>query len=180
MDKPDDTDLVRKTIDGDQTAFETLLVRYEKPVFNAAYRMLNNADDAHDVTQTVFLKAYEHLDQFDPKYRFFSWIYRIALNESVNRLKSRSRLDELTDEPATETGGPEYETSRDQESRTIQAALMAIKTEYRTVIILKHFLDCNYLEISQILEIPEKKVKSRLYSGRQLLKESLQDMRQKR
>jgi RNA polymerase sigma-70 factor (ECF subfamily) len=180
MDKPDDTDLVRKTIDGDQTAFETLLVKYEKPVFNAAYRMLNNADDAHDVTQTVFLKAYEHLDQFDPKYRFFSWIYRIALNESVNRLKSRSRLDELTDEPATETGGPEYETSRAQESRTIQSALMAIKTEYRTVIVLKHFLDCNYLEISQILEIPEKKVKSRLYSGRQLLKESLQDMRQKR
>ncbi len=177
MGKPDDADLVRKSRNGDQAAFETLLARYEKPVFNAAYRMLNSFDDAQDVTQTVFLKAYEHLDRFDPKFRFFSWIYRIALNESVNCLKSRNRLDELTNEPTAETGGPEDETSRDQQSRTIQSALMTIKTEYRTVIILKHFLDCNYLEISQILEIPERMVKSRLYSGRQLLKDALQDMR---
>lgn len=178
MYKPEDTDLVRESINGDQMAFEKLLVRYEKPVFNVAYRMLNNAEDARDVTQTVFLNAYEHLDRFNPKYRFFSWVYRIALNESINCLKSRNRLHELANEPATETGGPEDETSRDQQSQSIQSALMTIKTEYRTVIILKHFLDCNYLEISQILEIPEKTVKSRLYSGRQLLKDALQDMRQ--
>ena len=169
--------MVRKSRNGDQVALETVLARYEKPVFNAAYRMLNSFDDAQDVTQTVFLKAYEHLDRFDPKYRFFSWIYRIALNESVNCLKSRNRLDELTEEPAAQTGGPEDETSRDQQNSTIQSALMTIKTEYRTVIVLKHFLDCNYLEISQILEISEKMVKSRLYSGRQLLKDALQDMR---
>lgn len=180
MNSVDDRELIENCMNGDRQAIEGLLFKYEKPVYNAAYRMLNSPDDARDVTQTVFLKVIENMNSYNPKYRFFSWIYRIALNESVNRLKSRSRLDQLTDEPATETGGPEDETSRDQESRTIQSALMAIKTEYRTVIVLKHFLDCNYLEISQILEIPEKKVKSRLYSGRQLLKESLQDMRQKR
>ena len=178
MSRPDDTEMVRESLNGNRKAFEALLARYEKPVFNAAYRMLNNVEDARDVTQTVFLKAYENLDRFDPKYRFFSWIYRIALNESIDCMKSQNRTDSLAEEPATETRGPEDETSRDQQSRQIQSALMMIKTEYRTVIVLKHFLDCNYLEISQILEIPEGKVKSRLYTGRQLLKETLQGMRQ--
>lgn len=178
MSRPDDTEMVRESLNGNRKAFEALLARYEKPVFNAAYRMLNNVEDARDVTQTVFLKAYENLDRFDPKYRFFSWIYRIALNESIDCMKSQNRTDSLAEEPATETRGPEDETSRDQQSRQIQSALMMIKTEYRTVIVLKHFLDCNYLEISQILEIPEGKVKSRLYTGRQLLKETLQGIRQ--
>lgn len=180
MSKPDDTYLVRETMKGDREAFATLLVRYEKPVFNAAFRMLNNPEDARDVTQTVFLKAYERLERFDPKYRFFSWVYRIALNESIDYLKARNRLDTLANEPADETAGPEGETSRQQQGRQIQAALMTIKTEYRAVIVLKHFLDCNYLEISEILEIPEKTVKSRLYSGRQLLKNELAGMRPER
>jgi len=158
---------------GDRKAFEALLVRYEKPVYNAAYRMLNNREDARDVTQTVFLKAYEHLGDFDPKFRFFSWIYRIALNESVNCLNKRDRTEELASEPAAETGGPEDAMEYEMRNRQLQSALMMIKTEYRTVLVLKHFLDCNYLEISQILDISEKKVKSRLYSGRQLLKDAL-------
>lgn len=173
MSRPDDTDLVRRSKAGDRQAFEALLIRYEKPVYNAAYRMLNNADDARDVAQTVFLKAYEHLDNFDPGYRFFSWIYRIALNESVNFLNKRSRTEELAREPATETSGPDDAMEQEIRNRQIQSALMMIKPDYRAVIVLKHFMDCNYLEISQILGISEKKVKSRLYSGRQLLKEAL-------
>ncbi|MDH3439110.1 MAG: sigma-70 family RNA polymerase sigma factor [Gammaproteobacteria bacterium] len=178
MSKPDDTDLVQRSRKGDSQAFEALLIRYEKPVYNAAYRMLDNADDARDVTQTVFLKAYEHLDDFNPKYRFFSWVYRIALNESVNCLNKRSRTEELTQEPETKTRGPDAEMEQELRNRQIQSALMTIKPDYRTVIVLKHFMDCNYLEISEILDIPEKKVKSRLYSGRQLLKEALANRQQ--
>lgn len=173
MGKSDDTDLVQRSRTGDAQAFEALLIRYEKPVYNAAYRMLSNADDAKDVTQTVFLKAYEHLDDFNPKYRFFSWVYRIALNESVNCLNKRSRTEELTREPETETRGPEAEMEQEIRNRQIQSALMTINPDYRAVIVLKHFMECNYLEISEILDIPEKKVKSRLYSGRQLLKKAL-------
>ncbi len=173
MGKSDDTDLVQRSRTGDSKAFETLLIRYEKPVYNAAYRMLDNADDARDVTQTVFLNAYEHLDDFNPKFRFFSWVYRIALNESVNCLKKRSRTEELTQEPETETRGPAAEMEQEIRNRQIQSALMTIKPDYRVVIVLKHFMDCNYLEISEILAIPEKMVKSRLYSGRQRLKEAL-------
>jgi RNA polymerase sigma-70 factor (ECF subfamily) len=177
MTKPDDNELISRCIQGDRQAFEVLLIRYEKPVFNAAFRMLNNSEDAKDVTQTVFLRAYEKLDHFDPTFKFFSWIYRIALNETINCLNKRNRTEELAREPIAETEGPDVAADSDQRSERIQTALMTIKTEYRTVIVLKHFLDCNYVEISQILEIPEKTVKSRLYSGRQMLKIALQDSR---
>ncbi len=174
MTKPGDRELMRQSVEGNRKAFETLLIRYEKPVFNAAYRMLNNREDARDVTQTAFLKAYEHLNDFDPKFKFFSWIYRIALNESVNCINKRSRTEALVREPIAETGGPEDAMNQEMRSRHLQSALMTIKPEYRMVIVLKHFIDCNYLEISQILDIPEGRVKSRLYSGRQLLKEALE------
>jgi RNA polymerase sigma-70 factor (ECF subfamily) len=177
MNKPDDTDLVRRSMKGERTAFEALLIKYEKPVYNAAYRMLASSDDAKDVTQTVFLKAYENLGRYDPKFRFFSWIYRIALNESINCLNSRNRTEELAGEPATETEGPDEATDTAQQSRRIQSALMKIKPEYRSVIVLRHFHEFNYLEIGEILDIPEKKVKSRLYSGRQMLKEALEESR---
>jgi RNA polymerase sigma-70 factor (ECF subfamily) len=177
MTKPDDTDLIHRCMKGDRRAFEDLLARYEKPVFNAAYRMLNDSEDAKDVTQTVFLRAFENMDHFDPNFKFFSWIYRIALNESINYLNKRNRTTELDREPIAETEGPDDAADSDQRSKRIQTALMTIKTEYRTVIVLKHFLECNYVEISQILEIPEKKVKSRLYSGRQMLKSALQESR---
>ena len=173
MNEPDDTTLMEQCIKGNRQAFETLLVRYEKPVYNAAYRMLNSRDDARDVTQTVFLKVYEHLDSYDPNYRFFSWIYRITLNESVNVLNKSNRLESLHSEPESQTKGPEQQASSDEMSEGVQIALMAIKSDYRSVLVLKHFLGCSYTEISEILEVPEKTVKSRLYSARQLLKEQL-------
>jgi len=173
MKSVDDKELIDNCMNGDRQAIEGLLFKYEKPVYNAAYRMLNSPDDARDVTQTVFLKVIENLHSFDPQYRFFSWIYRIALNESINCLKKQSRLDALSQEPVSDSRGPEEQFGSDQMSQGMQTALMTIKAEYRTVIVLKHFVDCSYEEIGQILDLPEKKVKSRLYTGRQLLKEAL-------
>ena len=173
MSKTDDTKLIERCRSGDRQAFEALLVQYEKPVFNAAYRMLNSRDDARDVTQTVFLKAFENFDQFDPSRRFFSWIYRITLNESINWLGKAKRLEPLAFEAVDEGKGPEQELESARVSASVQAALMTIKTDYRTVVILKHFLGCSYVEIGEILEIPEKTVKSRLYTARQQLKDEL-------
>ena len=173
MNEPDDKKLVERCSKGDRQAFEQLLVKYEKPVFNAAYRMLNSPDDARDVTQTVFLKVFEHLDQYDPKYRFFSWIYRITLNESINWLKKSNRLDALDGDVADTRSGPELEAGNAQLSESMQAALMTISPDYRAVIVLKHLLGCSYQEIGEVLEIPEKKVKSRLYTARKLLQATL-------
>lgn len=173
MNKPDDKELMERCVKGDRRAFETLLVRYEKPVYNAAYRMLHNADDARDVTQTVFLKVYENLDQYDPAHRFFSWVYRIALNESINWLKKSNRQEALDYDTADQGDGPEAMASDEQLGEGMEAALMRISSDYRAVIILKHVLGCSYIEISEVLDIPEKKVKSRLYTARQLLQERL-------
>jgi RNA polymerase sigma-70 factor (ECF subfamily) len=173
MTKPDDKTLMERCIKGDRQAFEVLLVRYEKPVYNAAYRMLHSRDDARDVTQTVFLKVFERIDQFDPQRRFFSWIYRITLNESINWLKKSNRLDPLDERLADGSGGPEKAAENQQLSEGMQAALMTISPDYRQVIVLKHVLGCSYQEIAEVLDIPEKTVKSRLYSARQLLKDKL-------
>jgi RNA polymerase sigma-70 factor (ECF subfamily) len=173
MDKTDDSELIGKCLKGDRRAFEALLIKYEKPVFNAAYRMLHSTEDARDVTQTVFLKVYENLDKYDPGFRFFSWIYRIAMNESIDCLGKLNRTETIDTEPADEGLGPEQELINTQLQDDLQIALMSIKPEYRTVVVLKHFLDCSYVEISEILNVPEKTVKSRLFTGRQLLKDAL-------
>jgi RNA polymerase sigma-70 factor (ECF subfamily) len=173
MSKTDDTELIERCRTGDREAFQALLLEYEKPVFNAAYRMLNSRDDAQDVVQTVFLKVFENIDQFDPSRRFFSWIYRITLNESINWLGKSNRIEPLTHEAAFEGKGPEQEVESAKVSSDVQAALMTIKSDYRSVVVLKHFLGCSYMEISQVLDIPEKKVKSRLYTARQQLKDAL-------
>ena len=154
MTKTDDSKLIERCRKGDRQAFESLLVRYERPVFNAALRMLNSRDDARDVTQTVFLKVFENFDHYDPSRRFFSWIYRIALNESINWLGKSRRMEPLRHEAVDNSRSPDQEVDSANLSENVQAALMTIKPEYRTVIVLKHFLGCSYVEISQILEIP--------------------------
>jgi RNA polymerase sigma-70 factor (ECF subfamily) len=168
-----DQALVARCRSGDLQALEALVVEYQKPVYNAAYRILGNRDDAADATQATFLKAFENLDSYDPQYKFFSWIYRIAINESINqskRIRKQEPLDE--GEPTTEPG-PDDEVATDHLAREIQDGLMALSEDYRTVIVLRHFSDLSYRQISDILRIPEKTVKSRLYSARQLMKDQL-------
>ena len=91
MTKSRDHALVERCKRGDRRALEELVGIYERPLYNAAYRILGNPDDAADTTQAVFLKAFENLQSYDPKYKFFSWIYRIAINESINQVKRRNR-----------------------------------------------------------------------------------------
>ena len=170
-----DAELVRRCCDGDRAAFDILLRRYERPVYNAALRMLRNPEDARDIAQTVFLKVYEHLSEYDPKYRFYSWIYRIAVNESLHGLSRRHRVEPIDEEEPDEHPGPDDEVGNQQTSSRVQGALMRLKPEHRTVVVLKHLLGCSYEDMSEILQLPEKTVKSRLFTARQLLKEVLLD-----
>ncbi len=165
--------LVERCRRGDRRAFEALVGRYERPVYNAALRMLRNPEDARDVAQTVFLKAFEHLADYDPKYRFYSWIYRIALNESINVFGRRDRHEPITGDERDERQDAEDEVDSQQLGRRVQVALLSIKPEYRAVIVLRHFLDLSYEDIGHTLELPEKTVRSRLFTARQLLKEAL-------
>jgi RNA polymerase sigma-70 factor (ECF subfamily) len=169
----DDAALVRRCREGDRAAFEQLVVRYQKPVYNAGLRLLRDAEDARDVAQTTFLKVFEHLGDYDPKYRFYSWIYRIAVNEALDALGTRKSFEGITGEEADEAPGPERQVEGEQLSRAIEDALMRIKPELRTVVVLRHFLHLSYQDMGDILLLPEKTVKSRLYTARQVLRDQL-------
>ena len=175
MTKDRDTALLDDCKRGDQQALASLVRRYERPVFNAAYRMLGNPDEAADVTQTTFLKAFENLDRFNPKYKFFSWIYRIAVNESINQINRRNRLEELGDNQSSPVRGPDDMTDSGRLSKEVQSVLLELNEDHRAVIVLRHFVEISYRQIGEILQIPEKTVKSRLFSARQQMKERLRN-----
>jgi RNA polymerase sigma-70 factor (ECF subfamily) len=172
-DRADDATLVQRCLEGDRGAFEELVVRYQKPVFNAALRMLREPADAMDVAQTTFLKAYEHLADYDPGFKFYSWLYRIAVNESLDALSSRKPFEAIDRERADEAPGPDRQVQGEQAHRVLEEALMRMKPELRTVVVLRHFLHLSYEDMADILVLPAKTVKSRLYSARQLLRDHL-------
>jgi RNA polymerase sigma-70 factor (ECF subfamily) len=169
-----DTALLEDCKKGDRLALDSLVRRYERTVFNAAYRMLGNPDDAADVTQTTFLKAFENLDRYDPKYKFFSWIYRIAVNESINQINKRNRFEPMDEKAAALTRGPEDLADAGRQGNEVQAVLLELTEDHRAVVVLRHFTECSYRQIGEILQIPEKTVKSRLFSARQQMKDRLQ------
>jgi RNA polymerase sigma-70 factor (ECF subfamily) len=168
-----DRALVKRCLRGNRTALAEVVEKYQRPLFNAAYRILGNREDAADVTQAAFLKAFEHLGNYDPKYKFFSWIYRIAVNESINQIKRNKKHEPLAENEATPDSSPYSSVEDDDLKHWIQDGLMALGEDYRAVVVLRHFSDLSYREISDVLGIPEKTVKWRLYTARQSMKERL-------
>lgn len=165
---------VRDCLAGDPQAFSVLVEQYEKPVFNLAVRMLRNPEDARDVAQTVFMKAYQNLSSYDPQFKFYSWIYRMAINESLNILRVRGRNAGQVDEQlAADDAGPTELLAEGQRRDAVLDAVQKLKPEHRAVIVLRYFVDRSYEDMGQILGIEAGTVKSRLYEARQLLKEQL-------
>ena len=158
---------------GNRDAFIGLVERYQRPVYNAAFWVLRRPDDAADVVQTVFLRVIERLDEYDPKYRFFSWLYRIAVNEALDVLRRNGReepLDDDIDIPDVPGGDPESVLARAQESAHLRRCLLRLSTNDRIVLTLRHFSDLSYDEIAQVLELDEKTVKSRIFDARRRLR----------
>jgi RNA polymerase sigma-70 factor (ECF subfamily) len=165
-----DRDLVRRYLDGERAAGDELVNRFHRSVYNVALRMLGNVQDAEDVTQTTFGNAFAALDSYDPKHRFFSWIYRMTVNESLNTLKRRRNMVSL--DGTFDLAGPGEPSENDAEER-VGRALLKLKPDDRAVVILRHFVSFSYEEISDVLEVPVKTVKSRLFTARERLRESL-------
>jgi RNA polymerase sigma-70 factor (ECF subfamily) len=168
----EDLALVQQALAGQSEAFGALVTRYQKVMYTVALRMVGNTADAQDATQDAFVKAYQRLASFDTKQRFFSWMYRILVNECLNLNRDRRPEDAL--EGNEEGSGTPFDTALESERREqIQLALLRLTPEYRTVVVLRHFAGQSYGEIAEALAIPEKTVKSRLYSARQRLGELL-------
>jgi RNA polymerase sigma-70 factor (ECF subfamily) len=172
FDGDQDADLVARCLRGEVEAFEPLVLRYQRVLFNVAWRMLGDREEARDVVQGAFVKVWEKLGTFDPRYRFFSWIYRIVLNESLNARGRRAPFDPLvTDVPAP--GGPEEALHSRERTDCLQAALQGLAEGDRQVIVLRHFAELSYSEIGDALGLAEKTVKSRLHEARQRLGRAL-------
>lgn len=173
VDGDPDAELVARCLRGDVEAFEPLVLRYQKALFNVAWRMLGDREDARDVVQGALVKAWEKLGTFDPRYRFFSWMYRIVVNESLNaRERRRPTVPLVGDVPAA--GGPEEALRGRERVDSLQSALLGLSADDRQVIALRHFAELSYAEIGEALGLTEKTVKSRLHEARQRLGRVLQ------
>ncbi len=178
MDVERDPDWLARLQALDAAAFGQLVELYERPLFRVAYRMLGNPAEAADVTQDAFLKVFENMATFDPQHRLFSWIYRIAVNTALDRLKHRQYADVAATPVDTlplpdSVHGPVEQVEDSQLHDAVQAAIMELQGDYRAVIVLRHFSGFSYGQMAEILDIPEKTIKSRLYSARQALRVKL-------
>jgi RNA polymerase sigma-70 factor (ECF subfamily) len=172
VDGDPDAELVTRCLRGEVEAFAPLVLRYQRVLFNLAWRMLGDREEARDVVQGAFVKAWEKLGTFDPRYRFFSWMYRIVVNESLNARGRRPPLQPLESDVAA-PGGPEEELRYRERTDCVQAALLRLTEDDRQVIVLRHFAELSYAEIGETLGLAERTVKSRLHEARQRLGRAL-------
>lgn len=163
---------MKRYLAGDQDAAVGLIDRHQRPLFNVALRMLGNVQDAEDVTQTVFGKAFISMSSYDPKYRFFSWLYRMTINESLNQLKRRKRTVTLEDDADIPMGQVTADNALEAEDR-VRTALMNLRPDDRAVVVLRHFVSLSYERIAEVLEVPVRTVKSRLFTARERLRLAL-------
>lgn len=176
MTNENDVMLVAACLRGDRSAFDVLVERYERPLFNAAYRITGSIEDAMDATQTAFVKAYERLHTYNADYRFFSWVYRIAVNQSLNIVGRRRDESELDGNFPAAVNNPETAYRGTESAELLENAMMQLQPDHRAVIVLKHVEGFSYTEIGELLGIPEKTVKSRLFTARQRLRSILNDL----
>jgi RNA polymerase sigma-70 factor, ECF subfamily len=189
-----DQDVISHARDGRESAFRELIRRYERPVFSVIYRMVRDRELAEDLAQETFIKVLNALDRYDPKYRFSSWIFKIAHNATLDQLRRKepetlsldgsphaSTRDEaestsFTAVDAAET--PEQYTQSKELGSEIEAAIDRLRPEYRAAIVLWHIEGRPYEEIAAIMDLPLGTVKTYIHRGRNELRGLLQHLRQ--
>lgn len=172
---------------GDQAAYEKLIVRFQNPVYNLAYRLLNDQSDACDVVQEVFLKVFRNVSNFRGSSSLRTWVYRIAVNESYNRRRwlfrhrrGETGLEETFDDcetrerALTDSGETPFDFTMNREAQLIlEEALETINPIFRSALVLREIEDLPYEEIAEILEVSIGTVKSRILRGREALRKTL-------
>ncbi len=170
---------------GDALAFNRLVLKWERTIFNVALRMLQDREEAADATQEIFLLAFKGIRRFRQDSKFSTWIYRIALNHCITRAKQRPSGihlslddDHAAENPITQliaTGSQAGELLRSEQQRRIHDALSHLQVDQQAVIELKFFQEMTFEEIAEVLDVPLSTIKSRLYSGLEMLRTRLGD-----
>lgn len=174
MNAPTDRDLILRARRGDANAYGEIVTQHQTGVFNVCYRILHNRNDAEDLAQETFMRAYDRLHTFDIEREFGPWIRRVAANLCLNFLESQktsAELDDERDEDKTQSLSQQVEVK--ERSEQIRAALASLPNQYRLVVELRHYQELSYEEIASELKIPLSDVKSHLFRARKLLAEKL-------
>lgn len=183
----EDLRLVEGLRASEESSYERLISRFQQPVYNLAYRLLNDPGDACDVTQEVFLKVFRNVSQFQGKSSLRTWIYRIAVNESHNRrrwlfrhrhkevgLQEEFEDSEPRDRSLADAGRSPYDRAFDSQKHSlIEEALTRINPSFREAVVLRDVEELSYEEIADILQISMGTVKSRILRGRDALRKQL-------
>jgi RNA polymerase sigma-70 factor (ECF subfamily) len=179
----DDAVLIQMTVGGDRAAFGVLVRRHQDRLFNTVSRLLGNTEDAADVVQDAFLNAFVSLGAFKGDAKFFTWLYRIAVNSAIS-MKRRKRYALSVDSPGLASSGPEptdeSESSRPElaleraeDVERIQSALNRLTPEHRAVLVLKEIDGQKYEAIAELLQVPIGTIRSRLHRARLELRDRL-------
>jgi RNA polymerase sigma-70 factor (ECF subfamily) len=188
-----DHDLIALARTGSEKAYRELLDRYQRPVFSLVYRMVHDRELAEDLAQETFVKVFNHLDRFNPKYKFSSWIFKIASNLAIDTLRKREPDTVSLDGSRHATTPDEVEATRiTVESRDadpaefleakelgqeIERAIGLLRPDYRTAILLRHVEGRPYEEIAEIMGVPLGTVKTYIHRARTELRETLAHLR---
>lgn len=165
-----DLELVNQCLNGNNEAFDQLVLRYQLPMYRTALSIIQNPDMARDIAQNGFIKSWEKLDTYNSKYRFYSWLYKIIINESLNAKRGLQQTETLISEENNDQT-PFQDLVEKEQKEKLHRAINLLSKDQKIVIHLRHFEELSYSEISDVLEIEEKTVKSRLYSARMKLRE---------
>ncbi|MDV2887045.1 RNA polymerase sigma factor SigW [Alkalihalophilus pseudofirmus] len=173
---------------GDEQAFAELVELYKDKVYQVAYRMVGNAHEAQDVAQEAFLRAYTNLDRFDTNRKFSTWIFRIATNVAIDRLRKKKPDFYLQDQVqgsrdltyesqlAASDDLPEEQIVTAEMQEWVQGEINRLPVKYRTAIILKYLEDLSLKEISEIMDLPVSTVKTRIHRGREALRKRMRHL----
>lgn len=167
---------------GNTIAFGDMVRRYQNAVFSVCYRLLGNRQEAEDMSQQAFIRAYQRLHTFDVERPFLPWIRRVAANVCFNAMERR-RLESVDVEtveeslPAPPHDDPAQKVAAQESAVRLHAAVLALPPAYRAVIELRHFQELSYEEVSELLKLPLNTIKSHLFRARKLLAEALKDER---
>ena len=176
-----DEEVVSRVLGGETALFEIIMRRYNQRLYRVAHSILRNDAEAEDVMQDAYVRAYQHLGQFEGRAKFSTWLTRIAVHEALARAHRRSRVQELDAEPSggymdpliSNTPDPEQQVSDHELVALLQTAVLALPTSYRSVLMLRDIEEMSTTETAQALDLTEENVKVRLHRARALLRREM-------
>lgn len=183
-----ETSIIKRALDGDQKAYAEILDRYKGPIYGLVLRMVRSKEEAEDLVQEAFIKAFNALPTFNEEYAFSTWLYKIAINNCIDYFRKKrlstfpldkpiqSKDGEIKREFSDSSSSPEHRMLSTEKTNSINHAINSLPEKYRRVIVLRHKEDRSYEEIAVLLDVPLGTVKARIFRAREMLKRKLRNI----